>query len=367
VRAGVVAPTATTMKVAIDARAYFQRTGIGRYTRGLLQALAARPAGHEFLVLLSDQHRPEEVALGPHVTAQCSRAGWLAADDAQVIDDEARAWGAGLLHAVFPPLAAASLPTIVTLFDLTPVSLPHMHQAVVRDAFERGWNDVVRRGTPLVATSRATRAAAIAAGASASQVSVIGIGLSAPFDDRPPAGSAADARSGVLCVGTLEPRKNIPLVIDAVLALADNGVATTLTIVGKTGWGNVPIAARATASKRVELAGYVSDAELLALYRRAAILACPSTEEGFGLPVLEAMVQGALPLVSRADALQETVGDPALVVGDSRDAWANALAYWLARPAERAAKAVELVEAAHARHWDGIADAWTARYREAAP
>lgn len=362
-----MATTGTTMKVAIDARAYFQRTGIGRYTRGLLQALAARPGGHEFLVLLSDQHGPDEVALGPHVTAKCSRAGWLSADDARVIEDEARAWGADLLHAVFPPIAAASLPTIVTLFDVTPVSLPHMHQAVVREAFERGWNDVVRRGTPLVATSQATRAAAIAAGAHPAQVTVIGIGLSAPFDSRPPDGAAADARSGVLCVGTLEPRKNIPRVIEAVLALADRGVATTLTIVGKTGWGDVPIAARATASTRVELAGFVSDAELLALYRRTAILACPSTEEGFGLPVLEAMAQGALPLVSRADALRETVGDPALVVDDSPDAWAEALAHWLSRPAERAAKATELIEAAHERHWDAIADAWTGRYGEVAP
>lgn len=353
------------MKVAIDARAYFQRTGIGRYTRGLLQALAARPAGHEFLVLLSDQHQPEEVALGPHVTAQSSQAGWLSADDARVLEHEARAWGADLLHAVFPPLAAPSLPTVVTLFDVTPVSLPHMHQAIVREAFERGWQDVVRRGTPLVATSKATRAAAIAAGASASQVTVIGIGLSAPFDVRPSV-EAADTRSGVLCVGTLEPRKNIPLVIEAVLALANRGVATTLTIAGKTGWGDVPIAAQATASGRMHLAGFVSDAELLALYRRAAILACPSTEEGFGLPVLEAMAQGALPLVSRADALQETVGDPALVVGDSPDAWADALAHWLARPAERTAKAVGLVEAAHARRWDTIADAWTAQYHEVA-
>ncbi|AMY10383.1 D-inositol 3-phosphate glycosyltransferase [Luteitalea pratensis] len=354
------------MKVAIDARAYFQRTGIGRYTRGLLQALAARPAGHEFLALLSDRHRPEELALGPHVTAQCSLARWLSADERAVLEREARAWGADLLHAVFPPLTAPSLPTIVTLFDITPVSLPHMHQPVVREAFERGWADIVRHGTPLVAVSNATRDAAIAAGAAPSQTAVIGIGLSSPFDAYPPVGADADARAGVLCVGTLEPRKNIPLVIEATLALGERGVATTLTIVGKTGWGEVPIAAQATASGRVYLTGFVDDADLLVLYRRAAILACPSTEEGFGLPVLEAMAQGALPLVSRAAALQETVGDPALVVNNSRDAWVETLAHWLARPAERAAKTSELVEAAHARRWEAIADAWITRYHEVA-
>jgi glycosyltransferase involved in cell wall biosynthesis len=354
------------MKVAIDARAYFQRTGIGRYTRGLVKALAARPGRHEFLILLSNQHRPDELALGPHATAQCSGAEWLSADDAQVLERQARAWGADLLHAVFPPLAAPSLPTVVTLFDVTPVSLPQMHQHVVREAFERGWKDLVRRATPLVAVSNATRTAAIAAGASPSQVSVIGIGLSAPFDARPPAGAAAQARSGVLCVGTLEPRKNVPLVVEAVLALAERGIATTLTVVGKTGWGDVPIAAQATASGRVHLTGFVTDVELLALYRGAAILACPSTEEGFGLPVLEAMAQGALPLVSRASALRETVGHDALVVDNSRDAWAEALAYWLARPAERSVMTDALVEAAQGRRWDAIADAWAARYDEVA-
>ena len=143
-------------------------------------------------------------------------------------------------------------------------------------------------------------------------------------------------------------------------------IATTLTVVGKTGWGDVPIAAAGMASGRVHLTGFVSDAELLSLYRRAAILVCPSTEEGFGLPVLEAMAQGALPLVSQADALQEVVGDPALVVDRSRDAWADALAWWLARPAEREALTARLIERAHARRWDAIADAWTTLYHEAA-
>ena len=354
------------MKVAIDARAYFQRTGIARYTRGLLQALAARPTGHEFLALISNQHRPEELALGSHVTVHSSQAGWLSIGDEQVLEREARAWGADVLHAIFPPLVAPSLPTVVTLFDVTPVSLPHMHQEVVRQAFDRGWHDIVRRFTPIVAVSNATRTAAIRAGGSPDQVTVIGIGLSAPFDAAVPVAVDAKARSGVLCVGTLEPRKNIPLVIEAVLALAERGMPTTLTIVGKTGWGDVPIAAQAIASGRVHLTGFVTDAELLALYRRAAILACPSTEEGFGLPVLEAMAQGALPLVSRADALQETVGDPGLVVDDARNAWTDALAYWLARPSERAAKTRGLVEAAHARRWEAIAEAWTAHYHEVA-
>ncbi len=301
------------MKVAIDARAYFQRTGIARYARGLVRALDTVDGPHDYCLLLSNRHRPEDLTLGPRMVAQVSRAEWLASDEALVLGEEATAWGADLLHAVFPPLVAPALRTVVTLFDVTPLTRPHLHQRVVQDAFARGWAQVVTAGAPVVAVSEATRAAAIAAGAASTQVGVIGIGLSAPFDT-PMGAPAIQPRSGVLFVGTLEPRKNLALLLDALARLTHRGRATTLTVVGKEGWGDADVARRAGMLPGVRLAGFVSDDALLALYRDAAILACPSMEEGFGLPVLEAMAQGALPLVSRDPALAELVDDPTLTV-----------------------------------------------------
>jgi len=52
------------MRIAFDARSYFMRTGIARYTRGLVHALAAAPGRHQFLFLISDRHTPDEVVLG---------------------------------------------------------------------------------------------------------------------------------------------------------------------------------------------------------------------------------------------------------------------------------------------------------------
>jgi glycosyltransferase involved in cell wall biosynthesis len=349
------------MKVAIDARAYFQRTGIARYTRGLVHALDACDGPHDYCLLLSNQHRPEELALGPRMVARVSRAEWLAPDQAQRLDDDATAWGADLLHAIFPPLVAPTVPTVVTLFDVTPLTRPHLHQRVVRDAFARGWAQVVQAGAPVVAVSAATRAAAIALGATATQVAVIGIGLSAPFDT--PAKATTGPRSGVLCVGTLEPRKNLPLLLDALTRLATDGrAATTLTVVGKQGWGDADTAQRAARLPWVTLAGFVSDDALLRLYRGAAILACPSMEEGFGLPVLEAMAQGALPLVSRDPALAELVDDPTLTVPADATAWAGAIALLLDDETARARQCARLMNAARQRTWAAVAHGWIEQY-----
>ena len=208
------------MRIAIDARAYFQRTGIARYTRGLVSALASQPAVHEFLLLISDHHRPDELSLPPHVTVQVSHAPWLGADEERrVLRQEAGAWGADLFHAIFPPIAFDDLPSIVTIFDVTPLTHPHLHQEVVRHAFSRAWDHLRGTNARLAAVSNATRAAILASGTPDPNPLVIGIGVSPPFDRR--ADEPSSARHGVLFVGTLEPRKNAPLVVDAVRLLAD--------------------------------------------------------------------------------------------------------------------------------------------------
>ncbi len=353
------------MRIAIDARAYFQRTGIARYTRGLVASLDRNPGPHHYLLLLSDQHRPDELRLGPRMEARSSRAGWLDVErDAAVLAEEATGWGADRFHAIFPPLVAPGLPTLVTVFDVTPLTLPDAHQPVVRHAFRAGWADVCGSDTRLVAVSKASAAAAVRWGAPADRVTVIGIGLSSPFDTPLPAGWQDTPRAGVLVVGTLEPRKNVPLAIDAVAALARRGQPTRLTIVGKVGWGDLEAIGRAHALPDAHLAGYVSDEALLAFYREAAVLVAPSAQEGFGLPVLEAMAQGVVPLVSPDPALAELVDDPALVVASDVGTLADALGDWLRAPVRRAATATRLVARARARTWDAVAAAWVQAYDE---
>lgn len=114
-------------------------------------------------------------------------------------------------------------------------------------------------------------------------------------------------RPFVLAVASANPNKNFALVVRALGTLG--GKAPPCVIVGRTDqrhFGEVSLA-----SERVTHLGYVSDAELLALYRRALCLVFPSFYEGFGLPPLEAMAAGCPVVVSRTSAMPEISGTAA--------------------------------------------------------
>jgi len=123
----------------------------------------------------------------------------------------------------------------------------------------------------------------------------------------------------ILCVGALQIRKNVVRLIEAFerlpLAIARGW---KLVLAGSTaGFGAAEIVRRIENSPRVmqiQLRGYVTTAELRDLYRRAAIFAFPSLDEGFGIPVLEAMAHGTPVLTSNRSALPEVAGDAALLI-----------------------------------------------------
>ena len=133
----------------------------------------------------------------------------------------------------------------------------------------------------------------------------------------------------VLWVGTLEPRKNLPLLLDAFRAVVRAGRPERLVIVGPDGWRGGPRAVAAAAEDlgdRVRFMGAVRADRLNALYAGATLFAFPSIHEGFGLPVLEAMAQGVAVLASDIPVLRE-VGGPAAAYVPPTDsgAWAETL------------------------------------------
>lgn len=161
----------------------------------------------------------------------------------------------------------------------------------------------------------------------------------------------------VLFVGTLEPRKNLARLVDAMSRLSH---PIPLAIAGATGWGESVV----PRSTDVRFLGFVPSVDLPTLYAAAAVFVYPSLQEGFGLPVLEAMAQGAPVVTSRGTATEEVAGGAAVLIDPTDtdsiavgiDQALNEGAQWsdLGR-----ARAVELT-------WDVTADATVAAYREVA-
>jgi glycosyltransferase involved in cell wall biosynthesis len=343
------------MRIALDARSYFMRTGIARYTRGLVQALAASPGAHEWLVLISDRHQPHELSF-PGAVRQ-SRAPWLGGEaERDVLAGEATDFGADCFHAIFPPQALRGVRTLTTVFDFSPLTHPQVHQEVVRSAFADAWTTAEHEAHAFVAVSGPTADAVLRRAGDGRRVFVVPCGLSAPFDQFADNGSPAVARSGVLYVGTIEPRKNVGLILEASRRLRDRNRRIPVTLIGKRGWGFDTFEQELAATPDATWLGFADDQVVLDHYRRAAIAVCPSLLEGFGLPTLEAMAQGALPLIAPDPALIELVGRTDLAVPLNASDWADAIARWADDEGGREAVTRETSERARQYTWPAIAE-----------
>lgn len=122
----------------------------------------------------------------------------------------------------------------------------------------------------------------------------------------------------ILYVGTLEPRKNIPVLLKAFKRLkASGGIDHKLVMVGKKGWlyGEIFETVRSLKlDNDVIFTGYIGDKELPLVYSGAELFVYPSSYEGFGLPPLEAMSCGVPVITSNVSSLPEVVGDAALLI-----------------------------------------------------
>ncbi len=151
------------------------------------------------------------------------------------------------------------------------------------------------------------------------KVHVIPHGISVDVSPSSPSTSAPGLRSGnkafALFVGTREPRKNLPLVVEAVQRYRErSGDDLRLVIAGGRGWGGTSIDRLLASHAWIDILGYVSDEERTRLYREAKFLLWPSLYEGFGLPVLEAMAYGCPVITSTSSSLPELVGSAGILV-----------------------------------------------------
>ena len=143
---------------------------------------------------------------------------------------------------------------------------------------------------------------------------------------RTPAPSSTEREKIVLHVGAVQKRKNVARLVEAFESLPEDW---TLVLAGSAGYGAAEILRRIEASRaraRILLPGYVPAADLAGWYARASIFAFPSRDEGFGMPVLDAMAAGVPVVTSQRSSLPEVAGDAALLVDpEDSEALAGAL------------------------------------------
>lgn len=263
-------------------------------------------------------------------------------------------------------------PTVVTVHDTTLLEHPEWHERSKVLYFGAMIRASARRAEGLVAVSPHTARRLRAVLHPKAPVTVAPHGVDAERF-RPTGDDDALLRSigvrppFVAFAGTLEPRKDVPALVRAFDRLADP--ALQLVVAGGRGWGAAAVDRAVAASPhpdRILRPGYVDAAVVPALFRRAAAVAYPSLEEGFGLPALEALACGAALVTTSGSAMEDVVGDAALLVppGDA-DALAGALRRLLDAGPDVAALRRRGPRVAARYTWAACADAHVDAYRSA--
>jgi glycosyltransferase involved in cell wall biosynthesis len=351
------------MRVGLDATPLLgARTGIGRYTQQLLDALAQGPDDLVATAFTLRGRRRLEVPPGVAVRARPLPARGLqeawARSELPPVE-----WLTGRLdvfHAtnfVLPPLRRAG--GVVTVHDLaflrmtdTVSSASARYRALVPRSLRRAAVVV----TPSAAVAEQVREAY------RPRVPVLAVphGVTPAWATAQPPDDAQRARLGlpreyVLFVGTLEPRKDVRTLLAAHALLPD---APPLVLVGPPGWGE-QLDVRGAITP-----GYLDEQDLRPVVAGACALVLPSRDEGFGLPLLEALAAGTPVVASDLPVLREVGGAHATYapVGDA-EAFAAALQTVLDTPGDRAAGRAH----AAAFTWAASAEGHRAAYRLAAP
>ncbi|NMG16343.1 Glycosyl transferase, family I [Aromatoleum bremense] len=217
------------------------------------------------------------------------------------------------------------VPVLATLMDAIPLAHPEWVSYRFKRLKNELWRRSVRWADHLVTISDFSRQEIVRwFGVAEERVSVVPLGVDGRWFERPTA-EARDRVRRAYClpdrffvfIGTLQPRKNLELLIAAHGALPiGTRHELPLIVIGRNGWGCNALVARLRAGEHAQVRWleYVADEDLPALLGLASVMVFPSLYEGFGLPVLEAFAAGVPVIASTASAVPEVAGDAALLV-----------------------------------------------------
>jgi len=318
------------MKIAIDIRSLMESrlSGVQEYTTQLIRGLLRVAPQHSYH-LFYNSYKPVQIPRFRGTTSvHALRYPNQLFNLAQFITNQPR-WDTIIKADCFlvPNIRLMPLhpdtPLIVTAHDLSFARFPQFY-----DARRRCWHKLMRprqlmqRANKIIAVSQATANDIINIyNIPAEKIAVIHSGVAT--SSQPTTAQINDVKTKynlpdkfVLFLGTLEPRKNIPGLINAFTAIADS-IPHDLVIAGAPGWLMAPITQaleKSDAAKRIQQIDFVKPEDKQALYAAADLFVYPSFYEGFGFPPLEALQQGTPVITSFNSSLPEVVGEYATLI-----------------------------------------------------
>jgi glycosyltransferase involved in cell wall biosynthesis len=334
----------------------YRQAGVSKYTELLINNLVNLDQTDQFFIYIGNQPRPQNFANATNFRVRASRL--------PTIKPPVRiAWEQSLAPALLlrdrlnllhcpvnvVPLAAPSK-TVVTIHDLGFMRYPERYRAAKRRYLTAATSLSARRAAHIITDAESGRQEIIELlKVRPEKVTAVPLGVDARFRPLPPEEieqfrqeKKLPARF-VLYLGTLEPRKNIPLLLRGFARLRRENPAAVegveLVLGGAKGWLYDEIfrlVQQLGLEQTTHFPGYVSEEELPLWYNSAECFVYPSIYEGFGLPPLEAMASGCPVITSNTSSLPEVVGKAGITVGPEDEAGlATALAQLLTDPAER--------------------------------
>lgn len=321
-------PKGGAIRVGIDIRPFYEPlTGVGWYLAFLLEELARRDDLE--ILCFGDPARED---LSPPLHAALPPGLEMIQVDYRGMPVPGRARRAA--SAVYPALAyltgcdlffgpnyflpralsAAAKRRVITVHDLTYRRFPALLQKETLANLEREMLREITRADAVICVSEATRSDLLEL-YPADPRKVFAV-LSGPPPSRPAAAVSIELPERyILFVSTIEPRKNLEVLVEAFERLKDRGYPGELVVAGKVGWKAERTVRRLGESRwggSIRRLDYVERAQLPWLYRRAEAFVLPSLYEGFGFPILEAMAEGAPVIAADNSSLPEVGGDAAL-------------------------------------------------------
>ncbi|HOL72579.1 MAG TPA: glycosyltransferase family 1 protein [Bryobacteraceae bacterium] len=290
------------MRIALDATYSLGEnlSGVGVYSREIIAGLAAAHPEAELLLC----YRPHRFlrSFSERLPHNCRR---------RLLHEPFGPRSAALFHGMNQRLPKLRLRRAVSTFHDLFVLTGDYSTPEFRRRFEAQARDAAARSDLVITVSEFTASQVEQLlGVERSRLRVVHHGVKVPAMPAQPAAR----RNVVLHVGAIQKRKNISRLVKAFAALPPGW---RLILAGSFGYGADEILREIENSPRradIILPGYVSEAELASLYAQASIFAFPSLDEGFGMPVLEAMAWGIPVLTSNRSALPEVSGGAAMLV-----------------------------------------------------